>query len=1553
MRPSMTFTLAGGPGVRITVVQTPDGKLQITASLVSSTIVGDLRGLFFQVNNEALLGGLSVTESTSNVTGLQQNANAVSNLGAGVNTLGATRASDVGIAFGTASTEGADDIRSVTFTLSHATEALTLDFLSQMQFAAVIGSVGPAGGARNATVRAVGTAPANAPPTAVNDAVTVAEGASVTIDVVANDTDPNNDALAVSAFTQPAKGTVTLVGGRLVFDAGNAFESLGAGESETQVFTYTVSDGRGGTSTATVTVTVTGLNDAPLAQAQTASVTEDDPAATAAAGSLLAGVTDPDANDVLTIVAVNGAAATTVTGAYGTLTWDATGGFIYALDNARPATDALKEGEAVTETFSFTVSDGKGGSDTRTLTVTVTGRNDAPVAVADRFSTQAGQPLVIAAPGLLANDTDAEGDPLSVVTLVGPANGTVSVNAAGGFTYVPNPGFAGTDTFAYVISDGIANSAPATVTVDVIGAPPPVFRLSLVENVEAEGGLITFAITRVAGGPAAATITYEVGPGVIGFPASADDVVGGFGLRTVTIGEGVDFAPFALFTTDDTVFEPDETVTVTLVSASVGTWFADSATAVIFNDDPPPPPPPPSQRFYFSGITPANGRELWVYDTGSFDPALGSPYATMIEAAEWLTGTAGGNPRDILALGDTVFWRGAGPGGDTWFAYRPDLGLLTLNAVAVDAFDATLPIDERTLGVRSGEYVWLATPGNRLTAFDANGVQVASVERPEDVRTLLSDAGGSPAYFADLDGLGIRGLTIIYDQPGSGWQAVSTYDFPTDPRNEVTEIAGLRPILDTSPTAPPGRGIKVVYFAGDHSQVFANPGFYEDALWRIDIRYVEGAYALAAPRVIDLNGTLNAAGGAVPLAPRGLTVAGVTDGAGGSRETLFLFGNDAAGEGRLFAYRFEPTFSGSLPLGGSGTEHITSTDLAGTPLLGLEIAPWTDGVLFSALGDNGFAALRPVVGSWTDSNGDGAFEFSILYWGVDGTIEHLTVDGAGGAAWVLDLGDYDRLYKYTGGSVEMIVEKFGEIDEVQMAGGHLVYRMGSSAIPGGPPTLFDHVYGALSPFGFEVPTDEDTGGEEVRSYLSSYLNVAIPEALVFEVYLAAEGGRRLFVTNGTDVFTPGGGFEPISAGDVVGNLWVGAGRQVATNAEGLYGIDSEGVLTALHLPAPFGGIGAEAEVLGDQILFSVTGSPGFRIMLYDSGLGSAFVLLDDHVLGAAEKVGSRVVFSAFDRTRPENTNTDPVDDVWDLWTYDPADGARLIAPFPATDTPGAQPVAEWWRDADFLGTDERIFWKQRSNAFGAEVFTIDLTAPDPVPVPIDINPGPGPGIGSDEAVFANGRLYWVATSTGLADATRLWTTTDGTDAIPVTGPQLFGGATPSSTGFQLPYEPVTIGDEVFFAARIAGTNRWGVFQVNDDGITASLITPDDFGTCYGLAAVGPDLHFFSRSPGDIVDQMWRITPGATPAPATPVRLTDFPPINGAGDMRDIFLGGDGNIYFGRLDPAIGRELHVLDVTDPTGARVVFDFNVGETDGGGGYGPEQVTPVPNPPEYLYA
>jgi VCBS repeat-containing protein len=103
------------------------------------------------------------------------------------------------------------------------------------------------------------------------------------------------------------------------------------------------------------------------------------------------------------------------------------------------------------------------------ISVTVNAANSAPVARGDSYMTDQGIFLTVPAPGVLGNDSDADGDPLTASLSGGPTNGALTLNPDGSFTYVPAVGFSGTDSFVYTASDGEMASA-ATVNITVSGS---------------------------------------------------------------------------------------------------------------------------------------------------------------------------------------------------------------------------------------------------------------------------------------------------------------------------------------------------------------------------------------------------------------------------------------------------------------------------------------------------------------------------------------------------------------------------------------------------------------------------------------------------------------------------------------------------------------------------------------------------------------------------------------------------------------------------------------------------------------------------------------------------------------------------------------------------------------------------------------------------------------------------------------------------------------------------------------------------------------------------
>jgi hypothetical protein len=93
--------------------------------------------------------------------------------------------------------------------------------------------------------------------------------------------------------------------------------------------------------------------------------------------------------------------------------------------------------------------------------------NTPPVAAPDRYSASQGATLTISAPGVLANDTDSDGDPLTARLMNGPSRGNLMLNADGSFAYTPDAGFTGADSFTYTANDSAAQSNTATVTITV------------------------------------------------------------------------------------------------------------------------------------------------------------------------------------------------------------------------------------------------------------------------------------------------------------------------------------------------------------------------------------------------------------------------------------------------------------------------------------------------------------------------------------------------------------------------------------------------------------------------------------------------------------------------------------------------------------------------------------------------------------------------------------------------------------------------------------------------------------------------------------------------------------------------------------------------------------------------------------------------------------------------------------------------------------------------------------------------------------------------------
>ncbi len=291
------------------------------------------------------------------------------------------------------------------------------------------------GGVTTGTVTlTVGTV--NVAPVAQNGTASGAEDNQVTGQAAA--TDANGDALTFSIPSNgaPAHGVVTM-------NANGSYTYTPAADyNGTDSFTYKVSDGRGGVSTGTITVTVDPVNDRPVATATTVSANEDN----SVSGRVVA--TDVDGDALTFSIPSNGGPA------HGTVTMNADGTFNYV-----PAANFNG-----TDTFTYQVSDGKGGTTTAQVSVNVAAVNDAPTTAG---STASGNEDTQISGRVVANDADGDNLNFSVPSNGGPAHGAVTMNADGSYTYTPAANFNGSDSFTYTVSDGKGGTTTGTVQVSV------------------------------------------------------------------------------------------------------------------------------------------------------------------------------------------------------------------------------------------------------------------------------------------------------------------------------------------------------------------------------------------------------------------------------------------------------------------------------------------------------------------------------------------------------------------------------------------------------------------------------------------------------------------------------------------------------------------------------------------------------------------------------------------------------------------------------------------------------------------------------------------------------------------------------------------------------------------------------------------------------------------------------------------------------------------------------------------------------------------------------
>jgi CshA-type fibril repeat protein len=399
----------------------------------------------------------------------------------------------------------------------------------------------------------------NVAPMANDDYVETDEDTALIIDVLANDSDGNGDMLTVTSVSSPSHGSA------IVNPDGTITYTPEANFYGSDSVMYEVSDGNGGAASATVYITVEAVNDAPQAVDDATSTLEDVPVII----PVLANDSDLD-GDAMIVVAAND-------GVFGTASTDGVTVTYF------PAAHAYG-----TDTLTYQISDGKGGYHEALVTIEVIPVNDPPAAIDDNSMTEEDSAVTV---DVLANDSDTEGDPLTVTSVSTPSNGTAAINPDGTITYTPLPNFNGSDSLTYSVSDGNGGAATATVniTVQPVNDAPDVSVDLSSQSVQYSDGIAVVTISATDIDSASLSLTPS------GLPAgtavgAASCAPSGAGTNCswqlsgyISAGQGT-FAPS--FTVDDGTDSHSASTTITVLREDATLMLADDNPVAVGVDSP-------------------------------------------------------------------------------------------------------------------------------------------------------------------------------------------------------------------------------------------------------------------------------------------------------------------------------------------------------------------------------------------------------------------------------------------------------------------------------------------------------------------------------------------------------------------------------------------------------------------------------------------------------------------------------------------------------------------------------------------------------------------------------------------------------------------------------------------------------------------------------------------------------------------------------------------------------------------------------------------------------
>ena len=262
------------------------------------------------------------------------------------------------------------------------------------------------------------------------------EDTPLNMNVIGNDTDPENDALTIAVINPgPNNGQASINNNNTINYTPN--QNFNGQDS----LVYTITDGHGGNSTAQVLVDVLAINDNPIARNDSTATNKN----TAVSIDVLANDTDVD-NDPLTISHV-------MTPTHGSA----------SIENAKIKYTPNFNFVGIDE-FDYTISDGNGRNAKASITVNVKSVNQLPVATDGSVNTDENTPL-----NVKLNASDLDNDPLTYMIDTQPSHGSISAYHAnnGTLTYTPQSNFTGQDSLKFKVNDGTSNSNVATVLINV------------------------------------------------------------------------------------------------------------------------------------------------------------------------------------------------------------------------------------------------------------------------------------------------------------------------------------------------------------------------------------------------------------------------------------------------------------------------------------------------------------------------------------------------------------------------------------------------------------------------------------------------------------------------------------------------------------------------------------------------------------------------------------------------------------------------------------------------------------------------------------------------------------------------------------------------------------------------------------------------------------------------------------------------------------------------------------------------------------------------------